>query len=89
MVLEIDAIEFGQSDELQEKINEAKRELATLSKPNVWDVFKAGNQETKFEIDLAKMNLQIGKHFNTSIENMTVKQYYIYLDILDENKNKK
>lgn len=85
-MFQLDEVEFGKSEELEEKIKTSKLELMQLNKPNSWNVYEPGNQEQKFEIELTKVALQVGQNFSKDIKNTTVKEYYILLDILDEKK---
>lgn len=69
-----------------DEIEEQETEMLRLSKPNLWNVFLAGNAELELETGFEQFMFEVQEHTKEDLNTITVFRFYSLLDYI-KNKN--
>jgi hypothetical protein len=72
--------------EVGDNIQESEKEMLRLSKPNLWNVFIAGNAELEMETGFEQFLFEVAEHTKEDLDKITVFRFYSLLDYI-KNKN--
>lgn len=72
--------------EVGDNIEESEKEMLRLSKPNLWNVFIAGNAELEMETGFEQFLFEVAEHTKEDLDKITVFRFYSLLDYI-KNKN--
>ena len=68
------------------EIEKQEKEMLRLSKPNLWNVFMAGNAELEMETGFEQFLFEVAEHTKEDLDKITVFRFYSLLDYI-KNKN--